>query len=257
VGERAKAVGGDRRPCGRWLGSRREAIEEGGEAGFEVLELFEEEPILFEGGVPAVVFDVLGDGQEERAGVVLVEGDGVVVHGGLSFACGGSAPGSVGGGFVVDVDGGFVGGEEELVARGEDPAALHPGGDGLVAFTVGEDEHAIPATTVLGIVEDAGGSVEVGAAAADALGFDLGAFAPLEGVLEVGGAVEGEDGDGHLLGEGGKFREEGGELGVVDGAGLVDGDEELGDVAALHAGVDVGEAFVDAFDGGGAFAAGE
>ena len=168
-----------------------------------------------------------------------------------------SPPRPVGCGLGVDVDGGLVGGEEEFVVGGEDPAAFDAGGDGLVTFAVRQDQHAVPAATVLGIVEDAGGGVEVGASATDALGFDLGALAPLEGVLEVGGGVEGDHGDGDLLGEGGEFAKEDSELGVVDGAGLVDGDEELGDVAALGAGVDVGEALVDALDGVGSLTAGE
>ena len=69
----------DELPWGEWHESGRVAvaIEEGAEASFDVLELFEEFPFLFEGGVPAVVFDVLDDGHEECACVAFVEGDGV------------------------------------------------------------------------------------------------------------------------------------------------------------------------------------
>ena len=104
------------------------------------------------------------------------------------------------------------------MARGDDPAAFDARRGGDAAFAVCHDEHAVPAAAVLGIVGDAGGGVEVGAAAADSFEVWVGALFPFEGVLDVGIAVEGKDGDGDLLGQGAEFVEEEGELGVVDGA---------------------------------------
>lgn len=143
------------------------------------------------------------------------------------------------------------------MARGDDPAALHSGGAGGGALTVGHDEHAVPLAPVLRVVDDPRRGVEVRAAASDPLGVHVAALLPFEGIAEVCSAVEGEDGDRDLLREGAQFVEEEGELAIIHASGLIDGDEELGDVATLDAGVDVGVALVDPLDGGGAFAAGD
>jgi len=143
------------------------------------------------------------------------------------------------------------------VAGGDDPAALDSGGAGGRALTVGHDEHAVPLAPVLRVVDDLGGGVEVSTSASDPLGVHVASLLPFEGIAEVCCAVEGEDGDRDLLREGGEFVEEEGELAVIHASGLVDGDEELGDVATLDAGVDVGVALVDTLDGGGAFTAGD
>ncbi len=143
------------------------------------------------------------------------------------------------------------------MAGGHHPASLDSGGGRGGALPVGHDEHAVPLASVLRVVGHLGGCVEVSASASDALGRDVGSLLPFEGVSEVGGAVEGEDGDGDLLREGCKFVEEEGELAVIHASGLVDGDEELRDVATLYAGVDVGVALVDPLDGRRTFTSGD
>jgi len=143
------------------------------------------------------------------------------------------------------------------VAGGYHPTTLHAGGDRLGTLAVGQDEHAIPLPTVLWIVDDLCRGVEVRPTTTDALCLHLVALLPLEGVAQVCGAVERQDGDGDLLRQGGEFAEEQGELCVVHGTRLIDGDQELGHVAALDAGMDVGVALVDPLDGGGTLAAGD
>ena len=118
----------------------------------------------------------------------------------------------------IERDGDLVCGEVELAARAEDPAAFDARGFGFVAFAVGEDEHAVPLASVLRVVGEPGGSVEVCAAGPDA--FDVGcrAAAPFDDVLVCDGVVEGEDGDRGLLRQVGEFAEESGEHFVRDAA---------------------------------------
>ena len=155
----------------------------------------------------------------------------------------------------VQGDGDLVGGEVEFAALAEDPTAFDSGGTWLGALAVGEDEHAIPLAAVLWIVGEFGGGVEVGASSADAFDVGVGALLPFDHVLLVDGVVEREDGDRDALRQGCEFAEEQREHLVGDGAGLVDGDEELGGVAAFGTRVDVGVALVDTLHRGGLVAA--
>lgn len=96
----------------------------------------------------------------------------------------------------------------KLASLAEDPASFDSRGSGLRAFAVGEDEHAVPLASVLWIVGELGGCLEVGASASDSWDVRVGASFPLDHVLLGDRDVEGEDGDRDSFREGGKFAEE-------------------------------------------------
>ena len=98
--------------------------------------------------------------------------------------------------------------EAEFAAGAEDPGTFDSRGRGFGTFAVGEDEHAVPAATILGIVGEASGCLEVGAAGADSFDVRVGAFLPFDHVFVRDGVVEGEDGDRDSFGECSKFAEE-------------------------------------------------
>jgi len=106
----------------------------------------------------------------------------------------------------------------EFAALTKDPATLDSRGTGSRAFAVGEDEHAIPLATVLGIVGELGGGVEVGAASSDSFDVGAGTLLPFDHVLLVDGVIEGKDGDRDSLRQRGEFAEEEREHLVGDGA---------------------------------------
>ena len=96
----------------------------------------------------------------------------------------------------------------ESVSWAEDPSAFDAGGRGFGAFSVCEDEHAVPAATILWVVCEASGCLEVGASGANSFDVRVGAFLPFDHVLVCDCVVEWEDGDRDSFGECRKFAEE-------------------------------------------------
>jgi len=91
----------------------------------------------------------------------------------------------------IQRDGDFICREVKFAALAEDPATFDSRGTWFGALAVGEDEHAVPAAAVLGVVGEFGGCVEVCAAAPDAFDVWVGAAFPFDHVFLVDGVVEG------------------------------------------------------------------
>lgn len=108
----------------------------------------------------------------------------------------------------VERDRDVVRGEHEFASLAEDPASFDARWRGCRAFAVREDEHAVPAAAIFGVVGETGGCFEVCAAAADSFDLRVGTFAPFDDVVFCDGVVEGKDGDRDSFGERSEFAEE-------------------------------------------------
>jgi len=165
-----------------------------------------------------------------------------------------SAPGAVDLLRVVHLDEDVRGVEVHLATLAKDVASADPRGTRSCTLSVGHDEQAIPAATVLRIVGELSGSIEVGSATTNPLGRNVCALAPGVDILVESDRVEGNNVDGDVLGEATEFTEEFCQHVVADRSRLIDGDKDLGYVAFLDAWVDVRVALVDSLDRGAAAA---
>ena len=136
--------------------------------------------------------------------------------------------------------------EDELLLGDDDPAALDQAGAGLGGASICHDNDALEA--LLALVDEPGGRLEVGAAAAGPARPGDPAAAPHLPAGDVDLGVEVEHHELDVAGQPLQLAEAELELLVTDGAALVDEDADLRLVVASHAWVDAGVLAVAAED---------